>query len=93
MNARRYRLIQNGARLAHRCSSFTDGSTAVSLVVSHYIVDGLGLAVAVAEALLGQTRDLGLPAAGSRRRLRAVLHDARDAARDAAEISRAVVAG
>ncbi|WP_163738524.1 hypothetical protein [Mycobacterium gallinarum] len=72
---------------------FTDGSTAVSLVVSHYIVDGLGLAVAVAEALLGQTRDLGLPAAGSRRRLRAVLHDARDAARDAAEISRAVVAG
>ncbi|KUI42154.1 hypothetical protein AU197_06510 [Mycobacterium sp. IS-1590] len=72
---------------------FTDGSTAVSLVVSHYLVDGLGLSVAVIEALLGHTRDLGLPPPGSRTRLRAVLHDARDTARDAREIGRTVGAG
>jgi hypothetical protein len=70
----------------------TDGSTAISLVASHYLLDGLGLIVALAEALLGNTRDLGYPPPRSRTRLRAVVEDARQTARDAPEVARALVA-
>ena len=70
----------------------TDGSTAVSLVASHYLLDGLGLIVALAEALLGNTRDLGYPPPRSRTRLRAVVQDARETARDTPEVARALVA-
>jgi hypothetical protein len=69
----------------------TDGSTAVSLVVSHYVIDGLGLNATVADALLGNTRDLGYPLPRSRTRLRAVIQDARQTARDAPEVARALV--
>lgn len=70
----------------------TDGSTAVSLVLSHYLIDGLGLAAVLADALLGNTRNFGYPPPRSRTRLRAVIQDARQTARDAPEIARAVVA-
>jgi hypothetical protein len=70
----------------------TDGSTAVSLVASHYVIDGLGFVVAVADALLGNTRDLCYPPPRSRTRLRAVLEDARQTARDVPEVARALVA-
>jgi hypothetical protein len=70
----------------------TDGSTAVSLVASHYLLDGLGLIVALVDAVLGNTRDLGYPAPRSRTRLRAVVQDARQTARDAPEAARALVA-
>jgi hypothetical protein len=70
----------------------TDGSTAVSLVASHYLLDGLGLIVALVEALLGNTRDLGYPPPRSRTRLRAVVQDARQTARDVPEVARALVA-
>jgi hypothetical protein len=70
----------------------TDGATAVSLVVSHYLLDGLGLVVALADAVLGNTRDLGYPPPRSRTRLRAVIQDARQSARDAPEVARALVA-
>jgi hypothetical protein len=69
----------------------TDGSTAVSLVASHYVVDGLGFAVAVADAVLGNARDLGYPPPRSRTRLRAVVQDARQTARDAPQATRALV--
>ncbi|MFZ0718452.1 MAG: hypothetical protein WAN02_30245, partial [Mycobacterium sp.] len=46
----------------------TDGSTAVSLVASHYLLDGLGLIVALAEAMMGNTRDLGYRPPHSRTR-------------------------
>lgn len=69
----------------------TDGSTAVSLVASHYVVDGLGFVVTVADALLGNTRDLGYPPPRSRPRLRAVVQDARQTARDAPQVARALV--
>lgn len=71
---------------------FTDGSTAVSLVASHYLLDGIGFLVAIIEAILGNTRDLGYPAPRSRTRLRAVVQDARRTARDAPEAARALVA-
>ena len=70
----------------------TDGSTAVSLVASHYLLDGLGFVVALVDAILGNTRDLGYPPPRSRSRLRAVIQDARQTARDAPEVARALVA-
>ena len=69
-----------------------DGSTAVSLVASHYLLDGLGFLGAIAEALWGNTRDLRYPPPRSRTRLRAVVQDARQTARDAPEAARALVA-
>jgi hypothetical protein len=69
----------------------TDGSTAVSLVVSHHLIDGLGLVVVLADAALGNTRDLGYPLPHSRTRLRAAARDARQRAQDAPEVARALV--
>ena len=69
----------------------TDGSTAVSLVTSHYLLDGLGFMGAVIEALWGNTRDLGYPPPRSRTQLRAVVQDARQTARDVPEAARALV--
>jgi hypothetical protein len=70
----------------------TDGSTAVTLVASHYLLDGLGFLGAIVEALWGNTRDLGYPPPRSRTRLRALVQDARQTARDAPEVARALVA-
>ena len=70
----------------------TDGSTAVSLVASHYVLDGIGLVVALVDALSGNTRDLGYLPPRSRTRLRAVIEDARRTARDAPGVARALAA-
>jgi hypothetical protein len=69
----------------------TDGSTAVSLVLSHYVIDGIGAALAVTEAVLGFKRDLDYPPPRSRTRLHASVQDAGDAARDTPRIARALV--
>ncbi|TDZ99253.1 hypothetical protein [Mycobacteroides salmoniphilum] len=69
-----------------------DGTTAISLVLSHNLIDGLGLALVIVEAALGKTRDLGYPAPMSRTRLRAVGQDARQTARDVPQAARALVA-
>jgi len=68
----------------------TDGSTAVSLVASHYLLDGIGLVVALVDALSGITRDLGYLPPRSRTRLRAVLEDVRRTAQDAPRVVRAL---
>lgn len=70
----------------------TDGSTAVSLVLSHYVIDGIGAAVAVTEAVLGLQRDLGYPPPRSRTRMRALVQDAHETAREAPAVARALVA-
>jgi hypothetical protein len=70
----------------------TDGSTAVSLVASHYLLDGLGLIVALIDAIMGNARDFGYPPPRSRTRLRAVLQDARETAQSAPDVARAFVA-
>ncbi|OBG84440.1 hypothetical protein A5699_26975 [Mycobacterium sp. E802] len=67
-----------------------DGSTAVSLVLSHNLIDGLGLALVIIEAALGKTRDLGYPAPQSRTRMRGVVQDARQTASDVPEVARAL---
>jgi hypothetical protein len=70
----------------------TDGSTAVTWVISHYIIDGVGGLVAVADAIMGTNRDLGYPPPRSRTRLRALARDLRQTARDAPDVAGAFVA-
>ncbi|UQX09850.1 wax ester/triacylglycerol synthase family O-acyltransferase [Candidatus Mycobacterium methanotrophicum] len=72
--------------------ALTDGSTAVSLVVSHCLVDGLGLGGAIADAIHGSDRDLGYPPPGSRSRWRAVIQDAAQVAKSGSEVARAIAA-
>jgi hypothetical protein len=67
----------------------SDGSTAVSLVLSHYVIDGIGAAVAVTQALLGLPVDLGYPPPRSRSRLQALIQDTRETAQDAPAVARA----
>ncbi len=68
-----------------------DGSAAISLVLSHNLIDGLGLALVIVEGALGKTRDLGYPLPLSRTRFRALAQDARQTARDVPEAARALV--
>ncbi|QLL07793.1 hypothetical protein [Mycobacterium vicinigordonae] len=72
---------------------FTDGSTGVSLVLSHNLIDGLGLAIVIIEAALGKTRDLGYPPPLSRTRWRGLVEDARLTAKDLPEVARALATG
>lgn len=64
--------------------------TAVSLVASHTVVDGLGLALAVRDAVNGVRHDFGYPPPGSRQRRQAIAEDARAAARALPEVGRAL---
>lgn len=66
----------------------TDGSTAASLVLSHYLIDGLGLVLALVDGLMGNTHDLGYPPPRSRTRRRAIAEDARQTVRDTREVAR-----
>jgi hypothetical protein len=68
----------------------TDGTTAVSLVLSHYLVDGLGLVLTLIDAAVGNNRHLGYPPPRARPRLRAVVQDARQTVRDVPEVARAL---
>lgn len=68
----------------------SDGSTAVSLVVSHYLLDGLGIGAAIADAVNGTVHDLGYPPPRSRRRLRAGLQDAGQTVQGLPTVVRAV---
>jgi hypothetical protein len=71
---------------------FTDGGAGVSFVVSHSLIDGVGLCEALADAATGRHDPVIWPAAGSRRRWRALREDARQTARDVPGVGRAVVA-
>jgi diacylglycerol O-acyltransferase len=69
-----------------------EGGTAVSVVASHCLVDGLGLGIAIAEAVKGQDREFGYPRAHSRTRMRALLADGREFVRGLREVLRALIA-
>lgn len=77
--------------------TFTDGSTVVSLVVSHCIADGLTIALAVAEAVRGERRSPIYPAICSARRaattlgteLQRIVRDAPATLRALAQLARA----
>jgi hypothetical protein len=72
---------------------FTDGGTGVSLIISHGLADGVGLTTALSDAASGRDDSIDWPAAGSRRRWRALRTDARQTARDMPSVGRAIVAG
>jgi hypothetical protein len=69
-----------------------DGSWAVSLVVSHCLLDGLGLAQTLVEAITGAVRDLGYPPPDARPRTQALVEDAREALRGLTAACTAAVA-
>ncbi len=72
--------------------TFTNGETAVTLVVSHTVADGVGIAIAVTEAAKGTTRNLGYPDGDSRTKTQALLDDLRALARTLPQIARALAA-
>jgi hypothetical protein len=67
-----------------------DGGTAVTLVASHTVADGLGFIGAIADAAAGRIRDLGYPEPRSRTRRRAALQDGRQTLASAPELARAL---
>jgi hypothetical protein len=71
---------------------FTDGGAGVSLVISHCLIDGVGLCEALVDAAFGRHDPISWPAAGSRRRWQALREDARQTMHDIPGIGRAVVA-
>ncbi|WP_078292803.1 hypothetical protein [Mycobacterium sp. D16R24] len=68
---------------------FTDGATAVSLVVSHSIADGVGMCRAIADAVNDAAVPLGYETPRARKRLRSVREDLRRTRRDLPETARA----
>ena len=69
-----------------------DGGAAVTLVASHCVADGLGLATAIAEAVKGERRDFAYPRPQSRGRWRAISEDLTDAVRALPAVLRALIA-
>ena len=69
-----------------------DGSTAISLVASHCVTDGIGLLRSVADAAEGRTRHLGYAAPRSRSALEALRSDTRQTVRDLPEVGRTLTA-
>ncbi|WP_163804380.1 hypothetical protein [Mycolicibacterium anyangense] len=67
----------------------TDGSTAISLVLSHYVIDGIGGALAVTEAALNLPRHLDYPPPRSRGRVRALIQDSAACLHDTGPVARA----
>lgn len=70
----------------------TDGSTGVTLVASHCLMDGLGLAQTLVEAITGSVREFDYSAPNTRSRAQAVGQDAREALRGIGAAGRAIVA-
>ncbi|MDA4106128.1 hypothetical protein [Mycolicibacterium holsaticum] len=68
----------------------TDGSTAVSVVGSHYLADGVGGLQSVTEAVSETRRDFGHPLPQARRRFRAALAELRGTAKQIPEAVRTV---
>ena len=71
---------------------FTDGGAGVSLVASHCLTDAVGLCEALVDAASGHDNAIHWPAAGSRRRWRALREDAHQTMCDIPAIGRATVA-
>jgi hypothetical protein len=69
-----------------------DGGTAISLVTSHTLVDGLGILQAITDAANGRIRYLAYPRPGSRTRGRALLQDGRQTFASAPALARALAA-
>ncbi|MGV0853562.1 hypothetical protein [Mycolicibacterium phlei] len=69
----------------------TDGTYAVSLVVSHCLADGFGALLTIVDAVKGNRRDYGYPAATAQTRLRTAVEDLKLTARGLPEVGRTLV--
>ncbi len=69
-----------------------DGGTAVSLVTSHAVADGVAVSIAIGEAVKGDVREFGYPPPRSRSRLRGLVVDALDTLHGLPEVFRAFIA-
>ncbi|MHA7651302.1 type I polyketide synthase [Mycobacterium sp. ML4] len=69
-----------------------DGGTAVSLVVSHAVVDAIAFGQAIADAAEGRTHKLGYPPARSRTRGRALREDLRQTVKELPDVGHALAA-
>lgn len=69
--------------------SFTDGVTAISVVGSHCLGDGVAALLAVGTAVAGANIDIGYPPPLSRRTGRAIIEDLRETVRELPTIARA----
>ncbi len=69
----------------------TDGSTAVSIVISHCVSDGGGAIASMVNAINGRTLDYGYPPPAARTRRQALRADLRDTARGLPEVGRTVI--
>ncbi|CAN7474343.1 hypothetical protein [Mycolicibacterium frederiksbergense] len=69
----------------------TDGSTAISIVISHCVSDGGGALASMVNAIRGRTLDYGYPPPASRTRGQALRADLRDTARGLPEVGRTLV--
>lgn len=69
--------------------SFTDGVTAISVVGSHCLGDGVAALLAVGTAVAGANVDIGYPPPLSRRTGRAIVEDLRETVRELPTIARA----
>lgn len=66
----------------------TDGSTAISLEISHCLTDGMGAVLTITDAMKGIRRELGYPTPQSRTRFRALKSDARETFLSLPEVGR-----
>ncbi len=64
----------------------TDGSTAVTVVISHCLADGVAGLILIFEAITDNIRDLGYPPPHSRTRLRAAVSDFRETVQDLPQV-------
>ncbi|MBW0017751.1 MAG: hypothetical protein JO236_09440 [Mycobacterium sp.] len=69
-----------------------DGGTAVTMVSSHTVVDGIALGISIYEAIHDIRRDLGYPPPRSRSRRQGLLADALDTIRGLPQVVLALVA-
>lgn len=80
---------ENGPGWQMAVQSFTEGVTAISVVGSHCLGDGVAALLAVGAAVSGANIDIGYPPPLSRRRGRAIVEDLRDTVRELPQIGRA----
>jgi hypothetical protein len=68
----------------------TEGGAAISFVCSHTVADGVGMTLAVIDAVNGTARQFGYPEPNSRSKAQAIREDLRTAMRSAPDIVNAV---
>ncbi|SBS75552.1 conserved hypothetical protein [uncultured Mycobacterium sp.] len=71
---------------------FTDGTSALTIVLSHYVVDGIGAVGAITLAIMGDTSGYDYPPPQSRSRLKGSVQDLGDTLRETPVTARALVA-